>query len=147
MVPSWCLEAFGRLTAWATGLGNSGILFLRNPQNPAPQTIRKPMYFTAKLCRGWKSTLSHPKETKKTTNRTAPRLLPAWAKNNLLKTARPFGFLVLLILSPTALHAPAKSITLAWQLQPQDALDLSLGKHCEGTIKTKETKVEVPKML
>ena len=94
MVPSWCLEAFGRLTAWATGLGISGMLFLRNHQNPAPQTIRKPMYFTATLCWGWKSTPSHPKETKKTKNRTAPRLLPAWAKNNLWKTARPFGFLV-----------------------------------------------------
>ena len=32
--------------------------------------------------------------TKKPKNHTAPRLLPAWAKNNLLKTARPFGFLV-----------------------------------------------------
>ena len=30
-------------------------------------------------------------KTKKPKNHTAPRLLPAWAKNNLLKTAKPLG--------------------------------------------------------
>ena len=148
MVPSWCLEAFGRLTAWATGLGISGILFLRSHQNPAQQTILKPTHFTAKLCRGRKSTPSHPKETKKTTNRTAPRLLPAWAKNNLLKTARPFGFLVLLILSPTALHAPRQIHNSGVAAATTGCLRLVPGKTlCEGTLKTKETEAEVPKML